>query len=105
MAIEKEFVLSLSQIISGGGIEVAAEAAISKGQRLSGIRVLRKSIDARSREIKLIYKVAIYHDGEIIPPAYREREFQHVNDQSKRIVIIGAGPAGLFAALKCLELE
>jgi uncharacterized FAD-dependent dehydrogenase len=104
MAIEKEFVLSLSQIISGGGIEVAAEAAISKGQRLSGIRVLRKSIDARSREIKLIYKVAIYHDGEIIPPAYREREFQHVNDQSKRIVIIGAGPAGLFAALKCLEL-
>lgn len=104
MAIEKEFVLSLSQIVSGGGIQVAAESSLAKGPRLTGLRVLRKSIDARSRDIKILYKVAIYLDGEAMPPAYRERDFQHVDAQSKTIVIIGAGPAGLFAALKCLEL-
>ena len=104
MAIEKEFVLSLGQIVSTGGLQTAVEACLAKGQRLSGFRILRKSIDARGRDIKLNYKVAIYHNEEPMPPAYREREFRKVDSQSKRIVIIGAGPAGLFAALKCLEL-
>ncbi len=104
MAIEKEFVLSLSQIVSGGGIQTAVESSMAKGQLLRGFRVLRKSIDARGREIKVLYKVAIYPAGESIPPAYREREFCQIGQYSKTILVIGAGPAGLFAALKCLEL-
>jgi uncharacterized FAD-dependent dehydrogenase len=71
---------------------------------MSGFRILRKSIDARGRQIKFNFKVAIYLQGELIPPLFRNREFQEVNSSSKRILIVGAGPAGLFAALKCLEL-
>ncbi len=103
MAIEKEFTLTLAELVSEG-LQGAVEASLSKDQKLSVFRILRKSIDARGRSIKINYKVAIYLQGELVPPVFRTREFQRVSSSHKRVIIIGAGPAGLFAALKCIEL-
>jgi len=103
MAIEKEFTLSIGEVVSGK-LHDAIESSLGKNQHLGDFRILRKSIDARGRSIKFNFKVAVYLEGEIVPPVIRNREFQTVSDSSRRIAIIGAGPAGLFAALKCLEM-
>ena len=67
------------------------------------IEVLRRSIDARTKPVKVNLKLRIYikedfRNVDISPPDY-----DHV-DGEEEIVIIGAGPAGLFGALKCIEL-
>jgi len=103
MAIEKEITLTIQEVVANG-LHQAVERVLKHNQSMSGFRILRKSIDARGRQIKFNFKVAIYLENEVIPPLFRQREFREVSSSSKRILIIGAGPAGLFAALKCLEL-
>ena len=66
------------------------------------IRILRKSIDARQRQVKINLRVEVFAAGEDIPPPIQEKVYPNVADKSQ-VVIIGAGPAGLFAALKLIE--
>lgn len=74
-------------------------------------RVLRESIDARKRsDVHQVYTVEIFEQGENI----KEEQFEvsKINYKGTRPIIVGSGPAGLFAALrfvergvKCLLLE
>lgn len=67
------------------------------------IKPLRRSIDARSRNIKVNLKVAVW----INEPVTNDDlgiKYHNVSEAKKCITIIGAGPAGLYAALRCLEL-
>ena len=66
------------------------------------IRILRKSIDARQRQVKINLRVEVFAAGEDIPPPIQEKIYHNVGDKPK-VVIVGAGPAGLFAALKLIE--
>lgn len=66
-------------------------------------RVLRSSIDARQKDVKITLKVEVFSAGESIPPFFIPKKYQSVNDERK-VVIVGAGPAGLFCALQLLEL-
>ena len=71
--------------------------------RISGIKVLRKSIDARKPKIILNYKVAIYINEPV--PETSEYTFDYKDvSKAKPIHIIGFGPAGMYAALRCIEL-
>ena len=70
---------------------------------ITAIKVLRKSIDARKAKIIFNYKLAVYIN-EAIPdaPAYN---FNYTDvSNAKEIHIIGFGPAGMYAALRCIEL-
>lgn len=67
----------------------------------SGIRVLRKSLDARKRPVHFNLLVDVYM-GEPVPPRRTDFDFKDVR-HAAHAVIIGAGPAGLFAALKLIE--
>lgn len=72
---------------------------------ISGYQELRRSIDARNRNIKINLRVRVYTKGETPEthhPKFQAREFQHVS-KSEHVVIVGAGPAGLFAALRLIE--
>lgn len=104
MAFEKDIVLNLGSVLAADGIENAIRALLPSVQEQHFLRVMRKSIDARGREIKFNIKVAIYNPEEEIPPLFRLRDFTNVKAEALRVVIVGAGPAGLFAALKCIEL-
>jgi uncharacterized FAD-dependent dehydrogenase len=68
------------------------------------VKPLRRSIDARNRNIKVNLTVQVFIDE----PAHTDHikfDYKDVSKQKKTCHIIGAGPAGLFAALRCLELN
>ncbi|WP_299890152.1 NAD(P)/FAD-dependent oxidoreductase [uncultured Lacinutrix sp.] len=83
-------------------VKAAKWLAIPK-EEITGIKVLRKSIDARKPKIIFNYKVAVYIRQ--VLPKTSEYEFQYQDvSKAKPIHIIGFGPAGMWAALRCIEL-
>lgn len=66
------------------------------------IKVVRKSIDARKPRIIFNYKLVIYI-GEDIPDETTTFNYRDVS-KAKPVHIVGFGPAGMWAALRCLEL-
>ena len=70
---------------------------------ITGIKILRKSIDARKPKIVFNYKVAVYIREAM--PKNSEYQFDYKDvSKAKSIHIIGFGPAGMYAALRCIEL-
>ncbi|NCO64334.1 FAD-binding protein [Candidatus Pacearchaeota archaeon CG_4_9_14_3_um_filter_31_7] len=74
-----------------------------KPDDITGIKVLRKSIDARKALIIFNYKVAVYIKEAIPKTSDYTFNYQDVS-HAKPIHIIGFGPAGMYAALRCIEL-
>ena len=70
---------------------------------ITHIQVIKKSIDARSKNPIIILKLLVYISEEY---TYRYENIYEYRDvsKSKEIIIVGAGPAGLFAALRLIEL-
>lgn len=72
-------------------------------QEITFARIIRKSVDARGRSIKINMSFQVYLDEE--PASNLENEYQYQPVENKpEIVVVGAGPAGLFAALRLIEL-
>lgn len=71
---------------------------------INALRIVRRSIDARQRRVmvNLTVRVATGADREI-SPEYEPVVYQDVSQSPHKLVIVGAGPAGLFAALKAIE--
>jgi uncharacterized FAD-dependent dehydrogenase len=81
--------------------QVADKLEVSP-QRITRIRTIRKSIDARSFQPKVNITVEVYWDEDA--PKREKTVFQYHSVAGKTpVLIIGAGPAGLFAALKLIE--
>ena len=71
-------------------------------------RVVKRSVDARQRELRVHLTILTDEDGKPIAkdapiPLYEPPVFQDVHHAERSAVIIGCGPAGLFAALTLLE--
>ena len=71
-------------------------------------RVVKRSVDARQRELKVHLTVLTDDEGKPVAkdapiPLYEPPVFQDVHKAKRSVVIIGCGPAGLFAALTLLE--
>ena len=79
--------------------EAAAKALGVKPEKVGAVVVTRRSVDAR-QEILYRYRVQAYREGETYEH-YQLPEYQDVHT-AEPVVVIGAGPAGLFAALKLL---
>ena len=68
------------------------------------IRILKRSIDARSRrQVKVNLRVEAFVNTAVIPQRINNPEYKNVTN-ARPVIIVGAGPAGLFAALRFLEL-
>lgn len=67
------------------------------------VAILKRSIDARQRAIKVNLKVAVYHNEEYHETTISLPDYKDVSN-SREVIVVGAGPAGLFAALQLIEL-
>src|SRR5690349_22723330 len=81
---------------------LATFLAVAPGE-ISGFNILKQSIDARAKQawINLTLEAFVnepYHDRKM-----GSFSFKDVSKASRKVIIIGAGPAGLFAALKLIE--
>lgn len=81
---------------------IAIEAGM-QASHISGYHILKKSIDARGRQVWINLTVDAFIDE-----PFRKREitafyFKDVRNSAQKIIIVGAGPAGLFAALRLIE--
>jgi len=74
-----------------------------EGIKTQAIRILKRSIDARQRTIYVNLTVRIYIDEEPEDPMFTPIEYHDVSDRPE-VVVVGAGPGGLFAALRLIEL-
>ena len=70
---------------------------------INHIRILKRSVDGRSRHVLIRMKVEIFSGHSKFDEDVIRLDYKKVDHKSREILIIGAGPAGLFAALKCLE--
>lgn len=76
----------------------------NKPEDISGFIITKKSIDARGKQAWVNLTLTAYINE---PVHHREKfafQFQDIHKAKKSVIIIGAGPAGLFAALKLIEL-
>ncbi|MDY7395102.1 FAD-binding protein [Aureibaculum sp. 2210JD6-5] len=81
----------------------AAEQLSLSVKNINSVKVLRKSIDARKPTIIFNYKVAVFVNEPAPENKVKQFIYKDVSN-AKPIHIIGFGPAGMFAALRCLEL-
>lgn len=73
--------------------------------RITGCHILKKSIDARSRHKapEVLLQLSVFIDEVPTPQIPFDPELQYVRNKTE-VLIVGAGPAGLFAALKLITL-
>ena len=71
-------------------------------KNISFLNIKKKSIDARQKIIKINLKIDVYINEKYIEENQPTR-YKNVKN-AKEVIIIGAGPAGLFAALRLLEM-
>lgn len=75
-----------------------------KASELNEFSILKRSIDARSKKVVFRLKVQIATQNDRIESKILQFVYADVRDQ-KEVYVIGAGPAGLFAALRLIELN
>ena len=99
----KQFELALKigrELTAAALTEAAAKALGVKPDQVGGVEVIRRSIDAR-QDILYRYQIQAYRKGEVYEP-YRVAPYRDVRN-APPVIVIGAGPAGMFAALKLLQ--
>lgn len=80
---------------------IANEYALN-AREIKAIRVLKRSIDARQRTVLFNLKVAVYVNEVPSDEEYTSVEYKDVSN-CPQVIVVGAGPAGLFAALRLIE--
>jgi Uncharacterized FAD-dependent dehydrogenases len=81
---------------------IAGEADV-QAKRITGYHITKKSIDARGRQVKIILQAQVFIDEKVQPLPEFDPELRDVTN-APHIIIVGAGPAGLFAAIRAINL-
>jgi uncharacterized FAD-dependent dehydrogenase len=72
--------------------------------KITGYHILKKSMDARSRQIRINLTLQAFIDEPFIERPRTYVNFPDVRRADRQVIIIGAGPCGIFAALQLIEL-
>jgi uncharacterized FAD-dependent dehydrogenase len=84
--------------------QILAKACAVPEEKITGYHIEKKSLDARSRQAWFHLTVNVFIDEPFSPQLPLELALKDVSKASKKVVVVGAGPAGLFAALRLIEL-
>lgn len=82
---------------------IAADKENIHPDNIQSIRIIKRSIDARQRNIFINLRIRLYID-ETAPDTWFEPIHYPDVSKSTQAIIVGAGPGGLFAALRLIEL-
>ena len=82
-------------------LELALEKAKFRKNEIKDWRIRKRSIDARNKVVKLNLQIELWQHSDTREniPAFKPQEVS----EKRQIAIIGAGPAGLYAALRAIE--
>ena len=80
-----------------------ASSSSKKLSSVTGFKILKKSIDARGKTVFVNLSINAFIDEPVDTTTKNNFLFKDVSKSSKSVIIIGAGPAGIFAALALLE--
>jgi uncharacterized protein len=97
--------ISLAPSEASDDAKIRVRAAVLSGIKPAGIshlRIIKRSVDARKKDIRVNLTVDVF-EGEEPSPALAPFLFNNVSG-AREVIIAGAGPAGLFAALRLIEL-
>ena len=95
-----ELTCKLGKELSESEIQAAAVKALGVSPKIKvQYRILRRSIDART-DVMYRYQLEVYRPGES-PLEYELPEYKNVTS-APEVLVIGAGPSGMFAALRLL---
>lgn len=100
-----EFQIRVLPQIAAAEQNIIAYIADEKGidsRTVSAIRIIKRSIDARQRQVYVNLFVRVYINEVPEDLAYVPTEYGDVSD-GKQVIVVGEGPAGLFAALRLIE--
>ncbi|HJM16811.1 MAG TPA: NAD(P)/FAD-dependent oxidoreductase, partial [Flavobacteriales bacterium] len=83
-------------------INIVAEKLQIKEVDITHLEILKRSVDARQRVIKINLKLKVFLSEKYVKSKSELPIYKNANGKEE-VIIVGAGPAGLFAALKLLE--
>ena len=95
--------LEQSEDIEAQKAAVAAKLN-TKISQIVELRLRKHSIDARQRTIKVQLRFEVGVGESLAPEPELHPIYPTASSDAKNVIIVGCGPAGLFAALRCLEL-
>jgi uncharacterized FAD-dependent dehydrogenase len=72
-------------------------------ENISGYNIIKKSLDARGQQIWIQLSLQVFIDEPYSPIQLLSLHLKDVSHAGKTVIIVGAGPAGLFAAIKLIE--
>ena len=72
-------------------------------ESISAVRVLKRSVDARQRTVYMNLTLRVFINEECAENEFETIEYKDISN-GKPVVVVGAGPGGLFAALRLIEL-
>ena len=84
--------------------QLASQALSISADRITSLRLRKRSIDARSKYVQYRLQCEVYYDEPAPKQETITTQYKSLPANAKRVVIIGAGPAGMFAALRLIEL-
>jgi len=96
LAIVPDFINDTVYIEEQGALKLKIDK-----KRIKGLHVRKRSIDARNRQVFYRIRVVFFIDEEMAVETSKSN-LKSVKD-AKTVIIVGAGPAGLFAAYRCIE--
>ena len=104
--MQQEYSFQVSPETAGNANALKHHLSREKGlpfSEITHVEILKRSIDARQKNIKVNLKVKVYLQEDFEAEKISPSEYKDVSN-SEPVIIVGAGPAGLFAALRCIEL-
>jgi uncharacterized protein len=83
--------------------QYAAQSLGLSPAAITGFQIVKRSIDARSRQPWILLTITAFVNEPFTERTVKKLLLQDVATASQQVIIVGAGPAGLFAALKLIE--